>query len=310
MTTFDVSFSGPRMPEGSVEFFSPPSGFKADPIDGQLYSPKLTERVKAIDPGDFLLVRRAFRDLEQDGVIGQFIEGAELEYGREEHAHDVRFGQLNLSSPFDRQRTELVAMKGFHRPKDAAHEFGVMQYLNRYARPSVTKVSALDTLGFYRMPDTGETALITAYDESVISYDNLFWNPEQPPTEEELHKALSRCAFALGTLHHRGLTHGDAQVKNLAVDNKGVRFIDLESAQAFPGKNGRADFLRTTERIADDIRTFAGSLVSRSEVEIDFTEPLTSSFLSRYQRVVRLPSSRVPVEARDAASDVITNGNF
>jgi hypothetical protein len=137
----------------------------------------------------------------------------------------------------------------------------------------------------------------------------LFWDSEKVPSQEHVKKALSRCAFALGSLHYYGLIHLDAQAKNLAADNVGVRFIDLESAAAFPVTDGVVDPEGTRAGIIDDIQKFAGSLnrpftEEEDLAKRDYSVPFKTHFATSYSRAVRLPSSLVPQEARLTPAEV------
>lgn len=312
--SFTVEFSGARTDVGAVEFFSPPSSFQA--VDQRLTSPELLRVVKSLEPGAFLLSRPDFRDLDRSNVQAQFIQGHELEFTRQNSAHEVVFGQINLTSEGDRQRTELVALKPFDDDvKKAVHEYAVLEYINitgfkRAQRP----VLALHALGFHRDPINGGIDLITEYDESVISYDSLFWNYERLPTPAEAAKALGRCTFALAALHVVRLTHGDARVRNLASDNRGVRFIDMEDSLSFPlnaDNNQGYDETGTRELIERDISTFFGSLNAGLDPGFveempDYTDIVMQRCAPAYARHVRHHTSRVPETARLTEEEVAT----
>ena len=196
--------------------------------DLRLASSDVKDAVRRLGVGGYLLDEFKFQDLAYNPGDSRatMYEVEDFEKGRQKNSHGLIFGQLVLRSQYDREKQALVAIKPHDTPKDAMHEFNVTNYINGYGKPT-RPILAFEPLGFHRFEDTGQYGLITRYDEAVISYDNVFWDPEFEPTEEQVRKALGKCGVALAMIHNFGLSHGDAQVKNFASDNHGIRLIDL-----------------------------------------------------------------------------------
>lgn len=299
-----IEAEGRLICEGSVDFFSAPHGFFASEL--RLTDDKLRSELLAMEHGSFLLDAASFSDLSDKSAVGRVIEDEDFEKGRHKNSHGLEFGQLVLSSFWDLERQEFVAIKPLETPKAAIHEFAVNHYVNGFGDPRRKQPLGYKPLGFYRFEKGGDFALVTEYDESVTSYDNTFWDPENRPTEPQVQKALARCAMGLARLHGFGLTHGDAQVKNMAVDNNGVRFIDLETAAPFPAKRGAIDAGATRYSIERDIRTFVNSLNSGIDAEpTDYSPELKIAFSENYVDAIRHPSSRIPEAARLGIDDII-----
>lgn len=303
MRHYSAAFPGEPDQQGPAQFFELPERYVAD--DLKLTDPSIQGDVKALERGEFLLAQGEFQDVDPAGAEARFTEDEVFGYTRENNGHGIRFGQLLLSTESDREKVVHVAIKPFDLAKEAIHEFAATSYLNQTSGCNPRPL-AFTPLGFYREWD-GKTSLITEYDERVISYDNLFWDDEREPTGPEVRKALARCAFALGKLHHRGLTHGDAQVKNLAVDNQGIRFIDLESVRPFPGRNGQIDPIATRYAIEVELSTFLASLNTGIDGEPrDYSAAIGEIFGPNYHRTVALPQSRVPKEAQVPSKDIVS----
>ncbi len=310
---FSVQLPGPATPEGGVWFFEAPRGYIADPATNTFVDAnrELTSRVKAMEPGDFLLARKEFKDIAERGVVGQFVEAIDedadnkMAYTRERNSHGVLFGQLIMRSVFDKEKNSFVALKPFDFPKEAIHEFGVTEFVNGFGKPR-RPLYAMNPFGFYRF-ENGQTGLLTEYEEPVISYDTLFWDPDTEPTPQQVQKAMGHVALALGTLHLMRLSHGDAQVKNFAADNKGIRLIDLESAQGFPFKDGTFNEQLIRNRIAEDIDTFVNSLnagIEDTSRYRDYSGQIGSIFAPKYVRTINVHGSRVPESARMSVCDI------
>ncbi len=309
MSNYDVVFGQEFIPEGSVEFIETPNQYSTASL--RLVDQNLKSQLRDVEPGGFLLDEDKFSEMEAESslVTASVHEFEGFEYGRHKNSHGLIFGQMILQSMFDRQKQSFVAVKPFDTPKDALHEFAVMNYVNGFGRYG-RAILAFDTLGFHRFADTGQFGLITAYDETVTSYDNIFWDTDYEPSDQEIDKALSRCAMSLARLHVFGLSHGDAQVKNMASDNVGIRFIDLESARPFPAMRDESsvDPYKAHHEVIRDISTLVGSLqtgIEDPEVGAEkFAEALFLAFDENYLEVIKHPSSRLPEEARPTKEEI------
>lgn len=164
--------------------------------------------------------------------------------------------------------------------------------------------SSLTPLGICRFED-GAAGLITAYEPDILSYDNLFWTDNGAvQTPERIRKALGHCGTALGRLHAQGFVHGDAQIKNMAADNHGVRYVDLEDLLRAPIHEGGA--INGGEfgmELQGELERFVGSLTARSEdYEQSYGTELDEAFWPIYTAELKA-SPHEPV--RTATLDVL-----
>lgn len=217
---------------------------------------QIRKTLLAMDNGQFLLDTNQFRELDDiESAFGEMRKSDEFGYGRHKNTHGLEFGQLTVQTGQDKNRQILLALKPFDTPKAAAHEHIATHYINSFADED-TPLPSFRPVGFYRDVN-GQFCTLTEYDSKVQSFDNIFWDLEATPKDEQVKKALSRCALSLSILHDRGLSHGDAQVKNLATDNNGIRFIDLEAARVHS-----VDREQASSVMLEDISTFFSSLTS------------------------------------------------
>ncbi len=308
MSEYSVVFGEKLLDEGLVSFIEVPEDFEIENL--RLASSKVKDAIRGLEVGGYLLDEFKFQDLAYNPGTSSAImyEVEDFEKGRQKNSHGLIFGQLVLRSQYDREKQAMVAIKPHDTPKDAMHEFNVTNYINGYGKPT-RPILAFDTLGFHRFEDTGQYGLITRYDEAVISYDNIFWDPEFEPTQEQVRKALGKCGMALAMIHNFGLAHGDAQIKNFASDNHGIRFIDLESAKPFARTStGAKDPDAILYQVKDDISTFVNSLHTGVEVDDSetgiFRSELLDTFSVLYAEHIKHPSSKLPKDARPKDADI------
>lgn len=159
-----------------------------------------------------------------------FIEKDEFAGGRNESAHQVRFGQLILNGRDFRELPELVAVKPFDDRAGLYKEWAAHEYLNSLADRQIGYIN----LGVHNDAD-GVESIVSQYDHDVTTFDSSFWadsdDPDAAIRPEILQRDATLGAQGLGFLHGVGMTHGDAQVKNLAADRFGFRAVDLEGAE-------------------------------------------------------------------------------
>lgn len=275
------------------------------PYEGQkgFANAAAVERLRDVPKGTYLLLGEPFAQVSPYTVAAHFNEIGDLRLTREESNNGVLFGQLVLNNFEGEASTELVAVKPFKRPKEAAHEMGAMHAVNDLDPRRRTPLS-YEPLGFYKMPD-GRTALITKYDHSVRTQDTIYWNPDREPSPAEVTRALNHGAFALGSLHHYGLTHGDAQVKNVAFDTHGVRYPDLADLASHGGGN-TVDPFTVRRRVEYDLRKYVTSLATKSYLgHDDYIEPVAATFAPMYTRIAGTLGSQVPQEARFQPDEIV-----
>jgi len=121
-------------------------------------------------------------------------------------------------------------------PDDIYQELAALNHLNSIGDVQNTYLP----LGVWRNAQ-GILQTITLYEHGVVSTDQTFWADKSLQPEElrpeRIRTSFQDCLWGIGYLHGAGISHGDAQVKNLAHDSKGVRFIDPESMRLLP-RNG------------------------------------------------------------------------
>lgn len=166
---------------------------------------------------------------------GVYTEHDAFRHGRDESQHQVSFGQLIIHDQSRANRPELVAVKPFDEPMpdDIYQELAALNHLNNMGEIQNTYLP----LGVWRNAQ-GILQTITLYEHGVVSTDQTFWvdkslHPEEL-RPERVRTSFQDCLWGIGYLHGAGISHGDAQVKNLAHDSKGVRFIDPESMRLLP----------------------------------------------------------------------------
>lgn len=208
----------------------------------------------ARDP-QFLLLRDCFPDVDPNNAEASFIPApiGLMEVTRQNSINQVRFGQLALHTQNSRENVELVAVKPLDNTARLVNEYGAMRYMNSLdfneGRPR-----AFQPVGFYRNSGSGINYLISRYEHSVISFDNVLWDPEYSPSEAEVCRVLGYCGVLLGGMHASGIMHGDAQIKNMAADNYGPRAVDLERSQKPAMRGSEIDVLQAASFILHDLR--------------------------------------------------------
>lgn len=194
-----------------------------------------------------------------DQAHATFIEKDEFSGGRDESAHQVRFGQLILNGRDFRDLPEFVAVKPFEDRADLYREWAAHEYLNSLADRQIGYIN----LGVHN-DRKGVESIVSQYDHDVVTFDSSFWvDPYDPNADgwlrpEILQRHAKLGAKGLGFLHGVGMTHGDAQVKNLAADRFGFRAVDLESAEILDEESLHDPSSLT--RLGRDIRVFIDSM--------------------------------------------------
>lgn len=283
--------------EGKVEFFTPPASFAVR--DHRWTDDILARQVRALSPGEQLLSSDYFRhtSLAPDGMEGSFREDPELGYGREQSGNVVSFGQLLLASPKFYDLPSLVAVKPFHTAADALNEFGAMAALNSMRRRGgEQRDMTFKPVGFCGLEGDMGVGLLTRYDHPVRTLDNIFWNPEDSVrTPERLARAAAHAGFAVGATAYLGVIHNDAQVKNLAESNEGVKVVDLAEAQPIDLTD---DPEAIREAVARDLSVCVDSLYAPGDTpDGRYDHLIVSKLLPNFFRLIKLPTSKIPPDA-------------
>jgi hypothetical protein len=263
---------------------------RAPVAGGGFVAPETFDAISGMNAGQFLLLPGAFRDLDARAARAHVNMRPDMRFAREASRNQVGFGQLVVADPDHRARVEYIAMKPYETPQHAANEFGAMSAVNALARQGKLSPS-LQPLGFYRRPEDGSVAMMTRYEHSVLTLDNLFWDPNFAPSERQMRAALGHCALSLGELHYNGIAHVDAQVKNIAADNQGNRYVDLEDSREFALRDSILDPNVVGQLLEVDVRDCLESLNGHGVDLID------ESFTPAYLDIVSMPGSAVPTES-------------
>lgn len=188
-----------------------------------------------------------------------------LEDGRSNHINEVRFGQLHLDNRGKPPIAELVATKYLHRLRVPSEMHASLAINKRFGDQL-----AFAPIGFIKRP--AEIGYLTRYEHSVITLDNVLWQPNSP--QEKRLDAMARAGLWMSALHNHGVIHGDAQAKNIAFDSSNKpRYPDLEKASDInPGF-----FDKDTKRLLDVTDLFNRKYMP--ETSPDETEAFIESYL-------------------------------
>lgn len=248
----------------------------------------------------------------------RFNERKDWAEGRRDSAHGVFFGELELGID-DGSTIDLpIAAKPyplFERSR-AVHEFAALEYFQNR-----TDMRSFFPIGFW-VTSVGEAVILTAFEETVVSLDNVDWSMtgEDALVEHfDLFTALQKSAQTLARLHISGLIHRDAQIKNMAVDTgeeKAVRVIDLTTLERIDGVEESSE-IKWQQAVSRDLSTLVSSVRHRgyltSDRNDDAREIVRLALLSPHSAMLRHPSNaqRLSAEniiALDDISEMILAG--
>lgn len=204
-----------------------------------------------------------------------FTEDPRYDEGRDQSRHAVQFGKLLVRSQERAGLGDLVAIKP-NSIDGIITELGAINYLNGFGE---TQNSFLP-LGVIKKAD-GAMALVTLFEHGVTTADNVFWANRDLKPEQlrpgRIKTAFQDCSWSIGYLHAVGLVQGDAEVKNLAHDDRNARFTDLEDAELLP-RNGR-ELLDNPTSVAmkyTDLDTFIATSLQVEENRPDILKILNT----------------------------------
>lgn len=243
---------------------------------GDQFEKELLLFLDKVDLGKVALSALEVRLPRQANARVTLVAQDDFMHGREDGVHGGRAGQMILNGSGLHESPTLIHLKPFaddidQKPADLlAREMSMDNYLNSLTDEQL----AFIPLGVWKNAQ-GINHLLTLYEHDVISYDNVFWadkdvNPEAL-RQEAVEDAYKMSLLGLGYLHGLGISHGDAEAKNLARDRKSIRFIDLETATIIPTEKQKA-VLKTRQ----DIETFIDSTL-----QIDENRQYIEKFLDR-----------------------------
>lgn len=257
---------------------------------------RLVGKLRELRPGCFMALADQFGDIEMadSSLRINAYTIPEMARGREESQRAVKFGQLVMHSKSQGERVELVAIKPMPN-QVAAREYHASEAIAESLFDKYDYRTTFTNVGFFRDSITKHVQLVSRYDHAVQSADQIMWNRAEMPSTEQVADVFRKAANTLSDLHGEALVgHGDAQPKNIASDNRGVRIIDLEEAVDFREHGGGLNTIRTPKLIQNDLRWFFSRLGGDYS---DLVQPhFTERYLSRLSESELLPGFVQPTE--------------
>jgi tRNA A-37 threonylcarbamoyl transferase component Bud32 len=175
--------------------------------------------------------------------------------GRRDSIQGVFFGYIALGNEIETP----VAVKPFlSNLKYGVHETALLMHLQKKGLP------VYEVLGAAWSKDQGYT-MITKFEEDSKSLDNIVWRKGiEAPLSDHLTnlEAIKQVGRTLGLLHGNGIIHGDAQIKNFAVNGDEVRIVDLAGARVVADESS-VDEVKLRIGMYEDVMLFLDSLKSR-----------------------------------------------
>lgn len=207
----------------------------------------------------------------------------------ETSAHQVFFAALS-----DGERKVRVAVKPFQAPKSAPEKA-----ITDWSNTLLARVGGLHTfrpLGFVIDGDRGYT--LTERQDDIEPMDNADWTQalSLPEKHSSMIEDLKKVGPCLARLHDIGCFHGDPQLKNLVIAQRGsVHLIDWEAAtfisQPNWWKQGEDKRLLMEKKATRDLRVLFGSLArSVADKGVGLLDGLTPrAQLSYFRELVLTP---------------------
>lgn len=198
-----------------------------------------------------------------DALWVDYTDRPDYKDGRGDSIQQVQFADLTVSTQENKHlATQPVAIKPYPKEWLAAHDFRLAHTLNTDGKIT------FEPLGFTKTD--GQVAGLTRFEQGVISFDNILWDTEASPSDQQIGWALSCAATTLTLLHGKGYTHGDFQVKNTAHDiNLEPRVIDITTVRK------KDDFEEDIMTYLESLTRFGTkhSLVEEGQVNEYFLDP-------------------------------------
>lgn len=231
----------------------------------------MADMIDEMEPGELLLVADEFSGFrDSKNIHGVFIKDDEFKKTRPHGMHKPEFGRLILSSNKDYEMPTQVAVKpegGGASPYESpalalAHEWAANEHMNELTDYE----SAFLPLGVWKS-ETGQAQLVTLFDESVKTFDRIFWAPNEEAgqiNKTQMVTALAIGTISLGYMHGAGLVHGEPHPGNLGRDSKNPWNVDLESLHKLPRNAGAViNDKETRGLIRNDYEQLVGNLLLR-----------------------------------------------
>ncbi len=236
--------------------------------------------------------------IQTQQVSGNYLAGSSFEEKpewRETRMNSRRqafFGELTLDFGSN-DITFPVACKHFYgSSEEALHEYLASEYIN-----NLDFIRTFEPIGLWF--DQNSTAfLLTRFEESVVSFDNVDWNrsPDDSVREHfDILGALERAAHSSARYAANDMAHRDFLVKNVGYDKttKAIRAIDLEQMRIIQSPE-EPDLENMFEFMKGDMMAFMASIHDAGfrwgeDAELR-SQILRSTFLSNYRSTLRHPS--------------------
>ncbi len=136
-----------------------------------------------------------------------------LMVGRQESRHSVSFGRLGGLAMDNYE--EIVAVKQSNKPEQLLGELAMLQFLqDKTPFPTFRPVAYLS--------NQNEGYLFTEFNPNIFVIGMFDW---QHATADQKNAIINEISTGLGRLHANFLYHGDAFVRNLAINNRNKFFI-------------------------------------------------------------------------------------
>jgi len=237
----------------------------------------LVNRLHVAESGDLLLIPDQLQSLEAEESIEVTFEPIKkLRWTREQSAgHGVQFGRLAIKSNNCIPAQEYVAYKPDLSVEQAVREAAASRFVNT----ENVVGSAYDPLGFLKQLDGG-VVLITRFAGQTETFDNVLWKNPSEVTDGQVVDALSKAAKSLAYLHAAGMTHGDAQPKNIAWDTQSDQpwHVDLETARRYTEYGDRTYY---KGEVIDDLQTFM--LYQPCKRSMDMFDMVAEKYIQSYE---------------------------
>jgi hypothetical protein len=154
--------------------------------------------------------------------------------GRQEARHEVLFGRLGSLALLGFE--QFVAVKQSTQPKQLLGELAMLQYLqDKTSFPTFRPVAYL--------ANNSEGYLFTEFRPDIHVIGMFDWSHAK---EDQKKAVIAKIAYGLGSLHANFLYHGDASVRNLALNSRNQFFIvDPELMISGKDKLKELDYMNT-----------------------------------------------------------------
>jgi len=228
--------------------------------------------------------------------------------GRRDSIQGVFFGYLSLGQEIETP----VAIKPFlSAVTTGMHETALLMHLQDRGLP------VYEVLGASWSKEQGFT-MITKFEEESRSLDNINWQKGiEFPLGEHLSNidGIKQVGRTLGLLHGNGIIHGDAQIKNFAVNGEEIRIIDLAGARVV-GDEHTVNDVGLGLGMFEDIMLLKDSLRSKGfisdgttdQIETFFDSVVSTSYRSGLFEAKGIVEKRVDLRA--LASHVLKNVKY